>query len=145
MGVPRRYTSAMKPSRMLVLLGLLGGSVQTAAAAPEKPTRVVVARLVDWPQEQHRPHCGVVHFVALMEYEVVRVEQGEPIGPRFWVAVSCPELARGSGPDAVRSFTIGDLHRLSLTEKYPATVPKPFVGKNPLRYFWPLGTEKATP
>lgn len=136
----------MMHARLLLALGLSGGIAQTAAAATEKPTHVVVARLVDWPPERHVPHCGVVHFVTLMEYEVVRIEQGEPIGPRFWVAVSCPELARGRGPNAVRGFTIGDLHRLSLTEKYPSTVPKPFQGKRPIRgYFWPLSTETATP
>ena len=135
----------MKIVRLLVVLTLFAG-VSLSAAAKLTPTHVVVARLVSWPREQHLPHCGVMHFVALMEYEVVRIEQGDPIGPRFWVAVSCPELARGQGPNTVRSFTIGDVHRLSLTEKYPATTPKPHQGKVPiLGYFWPITTEPATP
>ena len=135
----------MKIVRLLAVLTLFAG-VSLSAAAKLTPTHVVVARLVNWPREQHLPHCGVMHFVALMEYEVVRIEQGDPIGPRFWVAVSCPELARGRGPHAVRSFTIGDVHRLSLTEKYPATTPKPHQGKVPIHgYFWPISTEPATP
>lgn len=135
----------MKILRLLAVLTLFVG-ISLSGAAKLTPTHVVVARLVNWPREQHLPHCGVMHNVALMEYEAVRIEQGEPIGPRFWVAVRCPELARGLGPKAVRSFRIGDVHRLSLTEKYPATTPKPHQGKVPIRdYFWPLSTELAKP
>lgn len=32
--------------------------------------------------------CG--RRVVRMEYEVLRIETGASIGPRFWVAVSCP-------------------------------------------------------
>jgi hypothetical protein len=69
----------------------------------------VVARLVD--RGRSTPHCGVIHAVAVMKLEVVRVEDGRFAGDTLHVYVSCPEMLPSS---TVRRLEVGTSYRIVL-------------------------------
>jgi hypothetical protein len=90
-----------------------------AAPAPTagEPSREleVLARLVEPNQASH---CGVVRWVVVMRYEVVRVLAGTYDRSVLYVAHSCPELTmtpcRDHPGDRIDRHVAGDLHRLRL-------------------------------
>jgi hypothetical protein len=83
----------------------------------------LVGRLVAMPDA--RAGCGVFHFAATVEYEVLEVRTGRFEGSRVMVLHGCPELARSQyEADAGNAgpLEIGDEHILQLVPHAPVVV-----------------------
>ena len=93
---------------------LIVAGVSMARAEAGKPL-VVVARLVDAGKPV--PHCGRMHYVVVMRYEVRRVIEGEYVGQDLFVAQSCPEMGHGPSGAAVKPFKVGETYRLTLAPR----------------------------
>lgn len=106
-----------------------------AGAEPSKKLEVE-ARLV---APQGAPHCGVMHFVVVMRYEVVRVLAGSYPGKDLYVAHSCPELraspCKGQPGEPVKRWETGALHRMRLKlGRGSGSLVDKFTDKQPPRY-----------
>ena len=86
---------------------------------------VVTARLVKRQFEKGAPHCGILHVIDVMDYELISVESGTVAKRRIRVAQGCPEMPRSMydrGAGTLNLFKIGATHRLELNQKYPRDV-----------------------
>lgn len=80
-------------------------------------------------------HCGVFHFAAAREYEVLEVLDGEHEGGRLYALESCPELGGPRG--------LGQVYRLALSNEAPTGLSiVDDLGDTDLRRFY---TVAATP
>lgn len=106
------------------------------AGAEPSPKLEVEARLVE---TNSAPHCGVVHSVVVMRYEVVRVISGSYPAKELYVAHSCPEMSstscEGQAGPRIRGFRAGEMHHLELKRgKGSGAVVDKFKDKTLPRY-----------
>jgi hypothetical protein len=115
------------PAEPVVVDAISAADPVVAAAGAARPAvstdeAVVVARLVE--REGPLPHCGIMWFVEAIEYEIVRVEQGEVAARAITVATSCPEMPPGGHVDELAP---GTTYRLRLSQNYPAGLRSPSI------------------
>ncbi len=67
--------------------------------------------------EKDVPHCGVFYTGAVTEYEVSRVISGTYAEKRIFVVHGCIEMPRSGEHGTLRSFVIGDVHKLVLVRE----------------------------
>lgn len=93
---------------------------------------VVVARVLEVPQ---LPPCGEQILRVAIEYETLRVEQGDFPHDEFLVRQDCPERDRDSGDAG--PIVAGSVHRLTLD-------PEPHRTARRIQWI-PRRTDRATP
>ncbi len=120
------------------LVAALPATRTGVAHAQGSSTGVVVARLVAYPVRGSA--CGRVHTVVLMQYDTVRVVSGRAPSPRFWTAVSCPDLHHHV------SFVPGALHQLTVRFRRPNLWPVPISFRSaPTSYTWATEVRASPP